>query len=339
MISASQRFATTVPVADLERVAAQWRSWRRLYPFYVQLALRAGLQERCPELETPTDRGDAVSMACVLDWFRDLDQRIGASDLRLLLQTTALGTEENLRALIAHFLAKPQKAASDRDKVDFLLVQYFAACAPHSMHTADFGLDEVAYVMEPVVGEAVPLEPAWLAPLNEAVAELSECRSLRDLLERRILYRIRELKNSSGQMFFGSAAMLAFTRFNFQMRRAFFRLLRADLDFIRHGLRELELRGVDVLECAGTRLAQQESLTRLREICNSWQEPFRAAYAAGHAFEELVAIRTVVEQALATTPVGSAEEALPVEGTAVESDPVASMLCRPQLCCTGERLP
>lgn len=338
MISASKKPAT-VSATDLEQVAAQWRSWRRLYPFYVQLALRAGLEERCPELESPTDRGDVAAMARVLDWFLDMDQRIGASDLRLLLQTRTLGTEENLRALIAHFLAKPQKTASDRDKVDFLMVQYFAACAPHSMHAADFGLEEVAYVMEPVVGEAVPLEPAWLAPLNEALAELDECHSLRDLLERRILYRIRELKNSSGQMFFGSAAILAFTRFNFQMRRAFFRLLRADLDFIRHGLRELELRGVEALDCAGTRLAEQESPARLREICNKWKQPFRAAYSAGHAFEELVSIRTAVEEALATTPVSSAEEALPVEATAVESDPVIALLSGAQLCCTGEGLP
>lgn len=338
MISASE--LANVSATNLPRVAAQWSSCRRLYPLYLELALRAGLQERCPELESPTDRDDPAAMARVGDWFRSMDERTGASDLRLLLQTTASGTEENLRALIAHFLAKPQKAASDRDKVDFLLVQYFAACAPHSMHNADLGLEEVSFVMEPVVGEAVPLEPAWLAPLGQALAELNECHSLRHLLERRILERVRELKNSSGQMYFGSAAMLAFTRFNFHMRRAFFRLLRADLDFIRHGLRELELRGIDALDGGSTQFSDREPLGRVREKCNRWKQPFRAAYSAGHTFEELVAIRTAVQQALATAHVASAEDVPPVEVTAIESSSAASLLRSvPQLCCSGEDLP
>jgi len=56
--------------------------------------------------------------------FLDMDQRIQVHQLRQFLQTTTLTSEEGLRTLLEHHLQKAQRSDSDRDKTDFLLVQF-----------------------------------------------------------------------------------------------------------------------------------------------------------------------------------------------------------------------
>ncbi len=67
------------------------------------------------------------------------------------MQSTSLQNEENLRYLIARHLDKKQKSEADKDKIDFLLVQYFAHCAPHGL--TETALEEVARVLEPAIGK------------------------------------------------------------------------------------------------------------------------------------------------------------------------------------------
>ena len=92
--------------------------------------------------------------------------------------------------------------------------------------------------------------------------------------------------------------MVAFTRFSFLMRRIFFRLMHQDLNAILDGLRELEHRGVETLDCRRAQSAQ-EPITRLRMICQSWKVMFHAEYSSGQPVSMLVDLRAVVEHALA----------------------------------------
>ena len=73
--------------------------------------------------------------------------------------------------------------------------------------------------------------------------------------------------------------MVAFTRFSFLMRRVFFRLMHQDLNTILDGLRELEARGVDTLDCRSAQFSADEPVTRLRMICQSWKVMFHAEYS------------------------------------------------------------
>ena len=52
-----------------------------------------------------------------------------------------------LRGLILRHLRKPTKTNSDRSKIDFLLVQYFALCAPAKIYHKQIELADVAHVM------------------------------------------------------------------------------------------------------------------------------------------------------------------------------------------------
>src|SRR5207248_1798808 len=120
---------------------------------------------------------------------------------------------------------------------------------------------------------------------------------------------MRKLKAGAGEMYFGPTALVAITRFNFMVRQTFVRLIAADLHAIRFSLNELERRGVAAVDCARANLSKQESLENLRQACQEWKKPFRAAYAAGHNFKELIEIRAAAEDAVAHAPQGSAAPA------------------------------
>ncbi len=287
---------STATVA-LREVAAQWRADRRIYPIYASIVRQFDLGlEPCRELESPIDRNDPAILEKIAAWFDKVDAHSHAGHLRQALQTAHVAKEDNLRGLLDRFLNKQKRSAADRDKVDFLLVQYFTQCAPHSMHNRELELDEIAQVLEPVLGETVPQQPRWLEVLDAELLKLQECKTLHELLEKGVLSRVRQLKDEAGEMYFGSGAMLAFTRFNFVARHAFFRLLHADLGAMRQALHELEKRGLKHLDCRAAGLAEKEPLENLAAVCHDWKNPFRAPYAAGKPFERMMKVAHLLEQ-------------------------------------------
>jgi len=157
----------------------------------------------------------------------------------------------------------------------------------------------VAQILEPVLGPVDLNVPEWLNPLDEVIQTANGCRNLNQLLTSRILEKGRKLKTSCGKKYFLPAAMVAFTRFSFLMRRIFFRLMHQDLNAILDGLRELENRGVETLDCRRAQFSAEEPIARLRMICQSWKVMFHAEYSSGQPVSMLVDLRAVVEAALA----------------------------------------
>jgi hypothetical protein len=106
------------------------------------------------------------------------------------------------------------------------------------------------------------------------------------------------------QDYFAPAAMVAFTRFSFLMRRVFFRLMHQDLNAILDGLRELDHRGIVTLDCRKAQFSANEPIARLRLICQSWKVMFHAEYSSGQPLCILVDLRTAVDAALQQTDEG-----------------------------------
>ncbi len=323
--------------AALAQLAAEWRAARRLYPLYLALVQQFDLGvPPSKELDHPMDRTEPAAIERVRRWFAGLDERIQVFQLRQLLQTTHLGSQENLHALIARLLEKNRKTESDRDKLDFLLVQYFIQSAPGEFHNRDVTLEDVAEILEPVLGESSLNPPPWLSPLERELESLKECESLRTLFAHGILEQGHRLKAQAGEMYYGSAVLLAFTRYNFLVRRAFFRCMHGDLNAIRSALRELERRGVTAVDCTRARLSERESLAALRQICQDWKKPFQAAYSAGRPFEQLLGVRAAVDHALTLPPpalkpvVEAPKPAPPVIERAAEAVPPAPGSKRPE---------
>jgi len=286
--------------SQLTQLAAEWRTARRLYPLYAALSREFVIDSpSCADLEAGVEAPPAESVELAKQWFAGMDERIQVHQLRQFLQTTTMVGDDALRLLLVHHLRKAQRTDSDRDKLDFLLVQFFSHAAPSRTEEADVDMDFVAQTLQPVFGDVALTIPAWLAPLEELVMAANRSRTLNELLTSGILEKGRKLKTSAGQNYFQPVAMIAFTRFNFLMRRVFFRLMHQDLNAILDGLRDLEQRGVSSLDCRRAQFSADEPTVRLRMICQSWKVMFHAEYSSGQPLRMLVDLRAVVDAALA----------------------------------------
>src|ERR1700682_4426978 len=288
---------------QLSELAAEWRDARLLYPLYAALG-RECVIESPPrsDLEAGVDAPPQESVEQARQLFADMDGRIQVHQLRQFLQTTTIGSDEALRTLLLHHLHRQEHTDSDRDKIDFLLVQYFSHCAPSRLEDGDVDLAYVAQTLEPVLGSVDLNVPSWLEPIDDFIQSANGCRSLNELLTSGILEKGRKLKVSAGEKYFVPGAMVAFTRFSFLMRRVFFRLMHQDLNVILDGLRELEVRGVSTLDCRRAQFSVDEPIARLRMICQSWKVMFHAEYSSGQPLRMVVDLRAVINAALARTP-------------------------------------
>jgi hypothetical protein len=305
--------ASPVLNVKAEAIAAAWAEARLVYPLYFYLATHF-------HLAVPPVQEDGLPAACpatplferVNHWLDEMDAKIPTNQLRQLLHSLKDVKPESLRALILRLLRHKEKSATDRDNIDLLLATYFALCAPEDLYSCEITLADVAQVLQGVLADADPTELEWCGPLNQVLEAMKECRGLREVFAAKLLEKGRELKDAAGFMFYDPAALVAFTRFNFLVRRSFFRLLHADLRAIREGLTELERRGISTVNCENAGLTAQEPVGHLREISLAWRQPISADYAAESAnrtFEQLLAIRAAVERALGIVP---AEVRVPV---------------------------
>jgi hypothetical protein len=291
----------TLPLKTKD-LATEWREARLLHPLYSALAREFVIDlPACDELETGARNPRPESVEQAREWFLEMDKKIEVHQLRQFLQTTSLTSEEALQALLEHHLYRETRLDSDRDKIDFLLVQYFSHCAPSRLEDADVDLGYVAQMLDPVLGSVDLSLPSWLQPLDDFIQAADACRSLNQLLTSGTLEKGRKLKISVADDYFQPIAMVAFTRLSFLMRRVFFRLMHHDLNTILDGLRELDTRGVTTLDCRSAQFSADEPIARLRMICQSWKVMFHAEYSAGSPLRMLVDLRNVVDAALART--------------------------------------
>jgi hypothetical protein len=290
---------------NAETLAAEWRRGRVLYPLYAALARECVIDlPACSDLQAGSDNPSEEAQAQARQWFLDVDVRIQVHQLRQFLQTTNLTSDAGLSALLLHHLGKQSHSDTDRDKIDFLLVQYFSHCAPSRLEDADVDLQYVAQVLEPVLGTIEVSLPESLTELDNLIGRANASHSLNELFTSRTLEEGRALKVAAQQDYFAPAAMVAFTRFSFLMRRVFFRLMHQDLNAILDGLRELDHRGIVTLDCRKAQFSANEPIARLRLICQSWKVMFHAEYSSGQPLCILVDLRTAVDAALQQTDEG-----------------------------------
>ena len=281
----------------------QWQELRCVFPIY--LALAKSLEIEIPfsaERRALPAKADPELFSSVQTWVNSMDQRVLVHQLRHLLQMTTLNASESgLRALILRHLRKTAKNNTDRDKIDFLLVQYFALCAPPKIYHKHIDLTDAAQVMRPVLGETDATPLAWCEPLEKMIESLRGFRSLRDILKTNFIEQGRRVKESAGGMFYDPSALLAFIRFNFLLRRTLIELMHADLIAIRTGLSQLEVAGIRFLDCQQAGFSSNESVTRIRQAAEEWKQPFQKEYTertVNQAFDKLLGLRSDVERAL-----------------------------------------
>ena len=102
-------------------------------------------------------------------------------------------------------------------------------------------------------------------------------------------------------MFYDPAALLAFIRFNFLLRRTLIELMHADLIAIRAGIEQLQTAGARTIDCHHAGLLGGEPLSKVRKIADEWKQPFQQEYTertVNQAFENLLGLRSDVEQGI-----------------------------------------
>src|SRR5258707_9127584 len=231
-----------------------------------------------------------------------MDQQVMVHQLRHLLQMTTLNASESgLRALIMRHLRKQAKTTTDRDKADFLLVQYFALTAPPKIYHKQIELSDVANVLRPVFGEVDSTPLPWCEPLENMIHTLRGFKSLRDMLQTNFIEQGRRVKETAGGMFYDPSAMLAFIRFNFLMRRTLIELMHADLIFIRSGLTNLQNAGAKTVDCNSVGLGKAEPIEKLQQMTDEWKQPFQKEYTertVNQAFNKRLGRRPDVDRAV-----------------------------------------
>jgi len=279
----------------------QWTETISVFPIYLALAKQLGIaipfsQRKLPE--TP----DSELSGQVQSWLDTMDQRVIVYQLRHLLQMTTMNASENsLKSLIERHLRKSTKTTFDRDKIDFLLVQYFALCAPAKIYHKRIEPPDVAEVMKPILGDVAPATLTWCEPLEAMIQSLHSFRSLREVLKTNFIEQGRRVKEAAGGMFYNSSALLAFIRFNFILRRTLIELMHADLIATRAGIAKLESSDVRVIDCRNTGLSAAEPLSKVKKLADEWKQPFQKEYterSVNQAFEKLLGLRADVESAL-----------------------------------------
>jgi hypothetical protein len=240
-------------------------------------------------------------------WLNEMDERIQVYQLRQFLQTSSPLDSDGLLVLLRHLLAKPARTDVVRDKIDFLLVQYFSQAAPTELDDKAVDLAYVAQGLDPILGAVELKAPVWLNALDRVLHSARRCRSLDQLLHSGVLEQGRKAKAQAGDLFYLPIALVAFTRFGYLMRRVFFRLMLADLNNILDGLTELEEQGVETIDCRRAQFSAQEPIIRLRMICQSWKVMFQAEYSTGQPLRMLVDLRASVDAALGRDAGGEAE--------------------------------
>jgi hypothetical protein len=295
---------------------AQWEETRSVFPIY--LALAKHLQLEIPFSQSKRvlpEKADQNIFNQANEWLDSMDLRVQVHQLRHLLQMTTLNASESgLRALIMRHLRKRTKSTMDRDKIDFLLVQYFALCAPAKIYHKQIELNDVAFVMKPVLGEVDCTPLSWCEPLERVIETLRTFRTLRDILKTNFIEQGRRVKENAGGMFYDPSAMLAFVRFNFLLRRTLIELMHADLIFIRSGINHLETAGARTVDCQTFGLSSAEPLGRVRQIADEWKQPFQKEYnerSVNQTFDKLLALRADVERTLERYQSKSAEHVTP----------------------------
>jgi hypothetical protein len=290
---------TTQPASPAPDFPALWSSARRLHPIYVELAREFVIDAPAfAALDEPVDSPDQETVQQAQQWLHDMDERIQVHQLRQFLQTSTLVDRDGLVALLKHFLAEITRTDSSRDKIDFLLVQYFSQGAPTELDDNWADLACVAQGLECVLGKVELKAPVWLNGLDRVLEAARRCHSLDELLHGGVLEQGRKAKAQAGELFYLPIALVAFTRFGYLMRRVFFRLMLTDLNNILDGLTELEEQGVETIDCRRAQFSAQEPIVRLRMICQSWKVMFQAEYSSGQPLRMLVDLRASVDAAL-----------------------------------------
>ncbi len=273
---------------------------RRVYPVYTSIAKAFRLTDPpIASLEELKEGSEPEALRVVEAWVDELDKQVKAHHLRHILQNDDVtAVEQTLGYLSERYLKKAARTDADRDKLDFLLAQYVAVCAPPSFHRRKLELDDVGEILEAVIGPSADDDLTLPAQLEELVAATPGMTSMRGFVDSRIIERGRALKVAAGDRYFAPGALVAFTRFNYVVRRTYLRLMDVELQAVAANLKKLTELGVETVDCRGIGLDVQP-VAKLQELVAGWKRPRLTDYSNDQPFVQAMELRGITDAAVA----------------------------------------
>src|SRR5437762_3856882 len=176
---------------SITQVRAEWQRMRQLYSFYAALNERFGLGVApFSELASAEDTiPDLELLESARQWMSGIDNKATAFNLRQLMHSSAALPEDTLRILILRHLHQLEKTEQLREKLDFLLVQYFAQVFGASVHPEEVSFRDVAEGLDAILGAVIPQNFGWAYELEKLTAKLRGYSSLKDLIDSEFLDR------------------------------------------------------------------------------------------------------------------------------------------------------
>lgn len=140
------------------------------------------------------------------------------------------------RALIRYFLSKEVHAENDRDKLDYLLTNHFrseAGAAPSE--DLDAACAELCQGLPP--GHLRQSDEVMRHELESLIARVDDFSEFDQLVQARMVERVRALKTNLGEAFFHPRILPTLIRFNLAFRQRFDRLFDAQVGAARRETR------------------------------------------------------------------------------------------------------
>jgi hypothetical protein len=270
---------------------------KKLFPIYVLFTERFGMPKPpVPDARSLKPSSDSALVESVENWMEELDQQIDPFQLRSVVHSSNVGASElRILALLERLLGKPHPGTQDRAKIDFLLTQLLTIRLSMTGDGAPTW-DEVAKVLEPVLGRLVPSD--IVQPLESLISQMQSMVRLAEVKKKSIIERGREIKNAMGSKALAPENLVACSRFNFILRKRCFELMKDEVKLMRSSLKRLDEKGVVTLDCTDAKLSGAETITHLLEMCRTWQERKPDDYAHDNPFSQVLALQEIVEGAL-----------------------------------------
>ena len=161
----------------------------------------------------------------VSQWLTITDFGITPLHLRTYLVKNPM-SDRDLKALIMYYLAKAPRAHNDRDKLDYLLLEYFMDKIELTDEASPAVLLEIEDQFEPLIPPVDMPEPSKvielkLSELYSLRSHLTEFTDLDKLIQSRLVERARALKLQLGESYFHPSVLPRVIHFNLDFRRRF----------------------------------------------------------------------------------------------------------------------
>src|ERR1051325_6377647 len=92
-----------------------------------------------------------------------------------------------------------------------------------------------------------------------------------------------------------------------------------DLHAIRSAVNQLEQLSITTVDCREAGLTESESLEQVRHVIHQWKTPFRAPYAGGSSFLQLILLRHALQHALENAPEAPAAAPQPAAAPVIKA--------------------